>query len=445
LDCWRRAFASERLAESGELALVRRRHAAWALALGEQADRELDSSAQPLWLERLEEERGNLRAALDWARTSGEPEAVEWGLRLAATLWLFWDVRGHMQEGREPLAELLGLPGAQGRTRYRAGALLAAAWLGYVKGDVAEVERVVEDCLAISRELGDARSIARALAILGTTLAAYSSDSERTATVLSDALDIAQPLGDTWSIGFALYNMGVLAMRAGRLAEAEGPLEECRAVSTASGNTFGIACSVFRLGWVALTKGDRDRGLDLLKESLRLNWELRNRRVVALCLEQLACVAGGSRSALELACLFGAAEGLLEQLPEYTLPPQMVDAHQRGAAAAREVLGEKAFREVWARGRLMPMEQAVAFGLGDPAAGFPTDDVDVSPLSGREREIVQLVARGMTDQEVGSKLSLSKHTVGNHLRRIFGKTNVRSRASLVMWAVRSGVISSTEQ
>src|SRR6266496_4222717 len=147
-------------------------------------------SRSSVWLERLEQERGNIRAALEWARTSTEPEAAELGLRLAATLWLFWDVRGHMQEGREPLNDLLSLPSAQARTL--------------------------------------------AQAVLGTTLAAYTNDSERTVAVLQEALEIARPRGDTWSIGFALYNFGVLAMRGGRLDEAELFLEECRVLSAAS-------------------------------------------------------------------------------------------------------------------------------------------------------------------------------------------------------------------
>ena len=75
--------------------------------------------------------------------------------------------------------------------------MLAVGWLGYVKGDVAEVERVMEESLAISRELDDAWCIARAQAVLGTTLAAYTNDSERTVAVLQEALEIARPLGDT--------------------------------------------------------------------------------------------------------------------------------------------------------------------------------------------------------------------------------------------------------
>src|SRR6266581_2632120 len=163
---------------------------------------------------------------------------------------------------------------------------------------------------------------------------------------------------------FALYNFGVLAMRAGRLDEAQGFLEECRVVSAASGNTFGVACSVFRLGWVAGARGDHGQALESLRESLRLNWQLRNRRVVALCLEQLACLGGSSGGPGDQARLFGAAETLFEQLPDYTLPRQMLEAHERGAAGARNVLGEPAFSDAWMAGRAMTIDQAVSLGLG---------------------------------------------------------------------------------
>src|SRR6202022_4211567 len=272
--------------------------------------------------------------------------------------------RGQVEEGGEPLNDLLSLPTAQARTLPRARALLAVGWLGYVKGDVAEVERVMEESLAISRELGDAWCIARTLAVLGTTLAAYTNESERTVAVLQEALEVARPLKDTWSIGFALYNFGVLAMRAGRLDEAERVLEECRILSPATENPFCMACTVFRLGWVAGARGDQGRALELLRESLRLNWRLRNRRVVALCLEQLACLGGSGDGPGDQARLFGAAETLFEQLPDYTLPPQMVQAHERGALGAKNVLGEPAFSDAWVAGRTMTIDQAVSLGLG---------------------------------------------------------------------------------
>ena len=95
---------------------------------------------------------------------------MELGLRIAATLWLFWDVRGHVQEGRQPLRELLQVPEAQTPKHARGRALLSEAWLGYVRGDVNEVDSVVADAIAIARGLGDRQIEGRALSILGAVL-----------------------------------------------------------------------------------------------------------------------------------------------------------------------------------------------------------------------------------------------------------------------------------
>jgi hypothetical protein len=112
-------FAVEQLSDSDELAATRRRHAMFFLDLAEQADRGFDSPEQGNWLERLERDNDNLRAALDWFVNSGEPSAASSGLRMGGALWLFWDDRGHAEEGRHRLATLLAQPGAQGRTTER--------------------------------------------------------------------------------------------------------------------------------------------------------------------------------------------------------------------------------------------------------------------------------------------------------------------------------------
>jgi predicted ATPase/DNA-binding CsgD family transcriptional regulator len=434
-----REYALRRLAESGELASIRQRHAVAFLELTERAERDLDSPAQAVWIERLERERGNVRAALEWARSAEEPGAVELGLRIAATLWLFWDVRGHVQEGRQPLRELLQSPQAQRRTIARARALLSEAWLGYVRGDVDEVERVVEEAQSIARELRDPQVAGRALAILGTTLAAYADDVNRTTAILEEALATSRPLGDTWAIGFALYNLGVLAMRSGQLDRATGYLQQCHEVSAATGNAFGIGCSVFRLGWVAGVSGDRTRAVELLKQALQVHWALRNRRVVALCLEQIACLGAGLADVVDLAHLLAVAEGMFEQLPDYTLPPQMVAAHKQGIEAARQSLGERGFGQALTTGRGMSVEQAVHLALGIDATG--TTGVQPGGLTGRELQVAYLVADGLTNREIGLRLGLSHHTVDNHLRRIFDKLGVSSRTGVATWFVRTGMAS----
>ena len=326
-----RAFAREQLERSGESATTGRRHAEHMVALTEQAEAELDGPAQGHWLERLERERQNVRAALDWCVATADVQAADLGLRLVAALWLFWDVRGHVQEGRRPLKAILDLAAAAPRTRPRAHALQSAGWLAYVRGDVADAEVVLDESLGISRELGDQLGQARAMAILGTTLATYTAELERSEALLQESIALAEPLGDTWSLGFAFYNLGVIEMKRGRLDRAWAWIEDCHTVSARSGNTFGIACALFRLAWIAALRGESARAVELQKESVRLNWELRNKRVLALCLEQLAWLDDTTRPPLERARLFGAAEALM-RLVDYELSPLMREAHDRAVA-----------------------------------------------------------------------------------------------------------------
>ena len=430
-------YASRRLHESGELSAIKRRHAAVLADLAERAERELDSPAQSAWIDVLEQERSNLRSALEWAKTADEPGAAELGLRIAATLWLFWDVRGHVQEGREPLRELLQLPDAQQRTMARAQALLAQAWLGYVRGDVDEVERVAEEALSIARDLGSTQAAARALSILGTTLSSYAEQFDRTDAVLRESLDLARPLGDTWSMGFGLYSRGTLAMRRGQLPEAIAYFEACRDVSSRTGNTFGVGCSIFRLGVIAGATGDRNKAIQMLRQAVELHWALRNRRVLALCLQQLACAGTGVLEPDDQARLFAASTGLFEQLPDYVLPDYLLAAQRQGIEATREALGEVRFSDAWTDGRSMSLEHVVRLAMGTGAG--PADGSQAAGLTSREVQISRLVADGLTNREIGVRLGLSHHTVDNHLRRIFGKIGVSSRTGLATWSLRSGV------
>ena len=104
------------------------------------------------------------------------------------------------------------------------------------------------------------------------------------------------------------------------------------------------------------------------------------------------------------------------------------------------------FSDAWMAGRTMTIDQAVSLGLGLSASRGEEvgGAVSQSRLTTRELGIVRLVAKGLTDQQVGNQLGLSRHTVGNHMRSIFAKANVTSRTALVMWAVRSGIISTSD-
>src|SRR5207302_1091345 len=139
-----REYAAEQL-DPAEQAPLRRRHAEFYLALAEEAGEHLHGPDQGEWLDRLEADHDNFRAALAWSR--GEPDAQEIGLRLAGLLHFFWYVRNHVSEGRRWLTDLLALPGGSGPSPARAAALYGAAGLAAAQGDLTTASWRYAECL----------------------------------------------------------------------------------------------------------------------------------------------------------------------------------------------------------------------------------------------------------------------------------------------------------
>jgi predicted ATPase/DNA-binding XRE family transcriptional regulator len=162
-----REYALERLEASGEEDMLRRQHAAYYLALAEGAEPQIQGAEQATWLDRLERDHDNLRAALSWALAAG---ATEIGLRLAAALGEFWWPLGHVSEGRRWLAAALAGSGPA-TAAARAKALYRAGELAYGQGDYGVATTRLEESLTLYRDLGDKWGTACALRGLGNALA----------------------------------------------------------------------------------------------------------------------------------------------------------------------------------------------------------------------------------------------------------------------------------
>ena len=159
-----REYALERLAARGDGGAVRRRHAAFYLVLAEDAEPGLLGPQQREWLERLDAERDNIRAALGWALDAGEAEI---GLTIGSALWRFWQLRNHELEARERLEELLALGSGSARTRAKAQTMVGS--LSFVLGEFETARRVLQESLRVHRRLGDTRMIASTLGLLAVT------------------------------------------------------------------------------------------------------------------------------------------------------------------------------------------------------------------------------------------------------------------------------------
>jgi non-specific serine/threonine protein kinase len=266
-----RQYAGERLAAAGEAAAVRARHRDWYLVLAERAAPELDGPHQVEWLNDLEAKRDNLRAAQDWSRA--EPGGAESELRLAATLGRFWRRRGPVSEGRRWLTAALARcdsasPGTHpdAPTPTRALALTWAGILAYMDGDVRNSRPLLEQSVALSRELGDARLLARALRHLG-ALCEFAGEADAAVTYLEEALPLARQAGDT-VVAEVLFDLGNGARLRGDLATAQRQLDDALVHARAAGDFVPASAILMALGRLALAQGDYATARRRLDEGL---------------------------------------------------------------------------------------------------------------------------------------------------------------------------------
>jgi len=331
-----REYGLERLVESGEAEGTRARHAAYYLALAEQAEPELLGSRQGQWLDQLEHEHGNLRAALGWAR---ERASGGCGLRLAAAVWRFWKVRGYLSEEQDWLEEMLRCD-AGAPDQVRAAALNGAGLLAWRQGDLARTRgdhgrarTLYEESLAMQRELGPGRGLADALLNLG-NVAFEQGEMARAGALYEESLAAFRQSGHTWGIAIALNNLGLVERELGNPARAQTLLEEALTLQRGLDNTEGMADSLSSLGELALKRGDLTRARALCAESLSLQRRLGGGTLgLADGLVLLAVVAAAPRRRAERSArLLGAANALRGAIGA-PAPPRIQDAYEHVGAA----------------------------------------------------------------------------------------------------------------
>ena len=354
-----RQYAGEKLEESGDAGRAKRSHAAFFLALAERAYSELRGPRQGEWLDRLERENGNLRAAMSWALAAGK---VETTTRLGWALWMFWWLRGHKQEGRRWMEALLEHNLSAG---LRTIALTVAGQMAFTQGDYPSCERYLQESLELAREVGDAIRAAHAVYVLG-ILALNSQDLETARSRLEEALNLYLKIGgNDQMVASVRSHLGTLLLIQGDHDQAAAMMEEGLKLARKLGDGLSISNALYSLAQVAQARGDHDSAAHRFEEGVTLSEEIGDRSNLGYFLEGLAVVAGVQGEAERSARLFGAAEGLLQavEAPVYDYYEPNRYLYKRTVAAARSQLGESAFEEAWAEGQEMTFEQAVAYVL----------------------------------------------------------------------------------
>jgi predicted ATPase len=349
-----REFGLEQLRASDGEPAIRQAHAAWCLALAEEAVPHLIGPGEERWVDRLEAEHANLRAALAWSEETGAREA---GLRLAAAAWVFWFMRGHWGEGVGWLERALE-PGEATRTVARARALGGLGALVLFRGDDARAVVRCEESLGIAREVGDAILERGALTCLGLA-AASRGDYGRATQIGEENLALSRAGGDRVGESIVLANLARVARLDGDGDRAARLAEEALRLQRELGYTWGAAGSLFALGDLARDRGDHAPAVACYLEGLDLAWAHRDRRLIAQPLEGLAIVAAAGGQPERAVRLLGAVDRLRETLGAPLIPDEPA-AHARALAAVRAALAEDAFRAAWTAGRTLSPEAILA-------------------------------------------------------------------------------------
>jgi predicted ATPase/class 3 adenylate cyclase len=275
-----RDYGLECLKAVGDWGPAWRTHALYFLGLAERAEAELTGPGQSQWLDRLEREHDNLRAALSCAEEQGETEIA---LRLGGALWRFWLARGHMREGRQRLERLLALPRAGARTDARARALHGLGTIIHEISDYAEARPHLEESLSIWRELGDKKGTATALNSLG-WLAFQLGDSDTARSLSEEALLLNRELGEKRGVAVALLNLGSVAIHRSEYPSALSLLEESLALRREVGDRRSCAYVQASLSWVEQQRGNHGRAKTILEDALAVLRELNDRQLIAWAL-----------------------------------------------------------------------------------------------------------------------------------------------------------------
>ncbi len=306
-----REYALERLAEKGEEETSRQRHAEYFLALAEEADPHLRTAAQQVWLDRLEIERSNLRAALAWfIERAADAKA---GLRLAGALGQFWTIRSYVSEGRDWSAKALQ-KGNDASPALRAKVLCWAGSLAW-PGDLDAARSLLEESITLYRELGPSQDWGLALTLSAYAMVmTYQTDPDSVQLAIEEAMASFRKIGDKWGVALALALVGEVHLLGNDYAGACSRFEESLALFRETGDKWGIGIPLMNWGYTDSLQGNLDTARARLEESIAMHREVGERTMRSLSLNILAQVAQQQGDYLQAAELFHESLDLLQKM-----------------------------------------------------------------------------------------------------------------------------------
>jgi len=401
-----REYAFEKLKASGEEALTKRTRAAYCLVLAEEGAAAQSGAMEAEWLERFTLEHDNFRASLEWLIETGE---AEWGMRLGAALFRFWEVREYFAEGRHWLGKLLKLPASATASKTRSRTLFAAGVLAFGQGDYDAANSLLRESLGIARqvgdkqgvavslnalaliareggdmpaarslseeslaqwrELGDQRTIARGLSNLA-NIAKLEGDYNQALDLYAECVAVFRDLGDEAGLAWTLNYQGDVARDQGELYVARALNEQSLDIFRKLGNRWGVASALADLGNLAMEERDYSAMRALYRESLEIFQELDHKRGIARLLENFAMSAAAQDLAERALRLAGAAAALRQNIGVPLTTAEQVKL-KASLDSARQTLSNAAGGRAWLEGWGLPVEEAIEEALKPDVTSLP--------------------------------------------------------------------------
>jgi predicted ATPase/DNA-binding CsgD family transcriptional regulator len=467
-----REFGLEQLNHTHELESARRAHAACFLTFAEEAERQLTGADQRNWLQRLEGEQDNMRSALHWVIEHGE---VEFAQRMAGALQPFWFRRGHWSEGRRWLEDSLAMEsGSTLNQSIRANALYGAGMLARFQGDFARARMFCEQSLTLYRALADQTGVLKSLVQLG-RIVAFQDDQPALKTVMEEAASLIGSLPDTVAKADAYTDMVIAQVRADNFPpQAPHFLAESERIQREFHNKAGLAFVFIHQGNHASWNRDAARAYSRFDEAQRLAIELDDDRLLSRIVMSRALLdIQEDKSADTLQHLDDFIEQGIDRGDHQvwtSLPVLAVLLYVRGMhawsarvlglaealtgrsqlnadaasiaqrlrigdirAELRTRLGDEAFTLEFATGQRLALDDLRAIlhtQAPAPAMATSLSAAGVS-LTAREIEVLGLLAQDLSNPQIAEQLVVSRRTVDAHLRSIYDKLGVKSRAAAI--------------
>jgi non-specific serine/threonine protein kinase len=282
---------------------------------------------------------------------------------------------------------------------------------------------------------------------------AATADVDPVDALFHESLEIFGKLDDVWGMAACLSGMGNRAFARGDFAQAAAMMQEGLELARTHGDAWQTSYLLHGLGHVCWMLGRLEQCLAFLGEGLLLSQEIGDRRGAPTCLQSFALIAGSHGLWDRATRLWGAAAAL-RQSAGLSLWGQPWIRSREGLTtfdavdAARAAVGEAAFMQAWSAGGALSLEEAVAEALAlRPLLLTRADERERAlehdePLTPREREVAALVARGLTNRQIGEALVITEGTAALHVKHILAKLSFSTRSQIAAWASRRPELSS---